>query len=112
MKVYCGDKEILNQVRIADTFKLRTMGLMFRPSMGDMDGLLLEPCNSIHTFFMKFSIDVVFLNNKNKVIRIFRELPPWRITRMYFSATKVLEMDAGKLDPAVEEGLTLDFKDV
>lgn len=112
MKVYCGEKEILGNVKTADTFNLRAMGLMFKPSMGEMDGLLIEPCNSIHTFFMKFSIDVVFLNRHNKIIRIFRDMPPWRMTRMYFSATKVLEMQAGKLHPNLEEGQTLDFKDV
>jgi uncharacterized membrane protein (UPF0127 family) len=112
MKVFYKEEEILNNVKAADTFSLRTMGLMFRESMGEMDGLVLEPCNSIHTFFMKFSIDVVFLNSKNKVIKIFRELPPWRITRMYFSASKVLEMEAGKLSSDLTEGETLDFRDV
>lgn len=112
MKVIYKEKEILNNVKYADTFSLRTMGLMFKDSMGEMDGLVLKPCNSIHTFFMKFSIDVVFLNSKNKVIKIFRELPPWRITRVYFSATKVLEMEAGKLSSDLSEGETLEFRDV
>lgn len=112
MRVLFQEKEILKNVKLADTFSLRTMGLMFKESMGEMDGLVLKPCNSIHTFFMKFSIDVVFLDSTNKIIKIFRELPPWRITRPYFKATKVLEMEAGRLSSELLEGQILEFKDV
>lgn len=112
MKVFYKEKEILNKVRTADTFNLRAMGLMFKQSMGEMDGLLLQPCNSIHTFFMKFNIDVVFMNRHNEIIKIFRNMPPWRMTRMYFTSSKVLEMDGGKLPAEVSEGETLDIEDV
>ncbi|MBF0298786.1 MAG: DUF192 domain-containing protein [Oligoflexia bacterium] len=59
------------------------------------DGLLIESCNSIHTCFMRFNIDVLFLNKENEIVSIIRNMKPWRITWMYFKAKKVLELNAG-----------------
>jgi uncharacterized membrane protein (UPF0127 family) len=58
---------------------------------------LITSCNSIHTFFMLMPIDVLFLNNEDKVVKIIRNLRPWRMTGIYFKATKVLEMKVGTI---------------
>lgn len=91
------DLVISKNMKVADSFLDRLIGLMFKSSMGDKDSLLIKKCNSIHTFFMKYSIDVVFLNKEYLVVKAFYDVKPWRMTRMVFGATQVLEMRAGDL---------------
>jgi uncharacterized membrane protein (UPF0127 family) len=57
--------------------------------------LFIEPCSSIHTFFMRCSIDVLFLSSTNEVLATYCPMPPWRMTRWVAGARKVLELDAG-----------------
>lgn len=91
-------------VRQADNFVTRLLGYMFssRPTMDD--GILFDPGKSIHTFFMFFSLDVVFMKKDGTVIKIFRNLRPWRMTWIYPSAQFALELPAGKLPLTVKEG--------
>ena len=98
------DWEIAKDVVLADTFLSRARGLMFRKEMDGFDGMLITPCNSIHTFGMSFAIDVVFLNNKYEVIKVFEKLKPYRMTRPYFSATQVLELKSGTLNGRLNKG--------
>lgn len=85
------------RVSIADTPSSRMKGLLGHTSLAPGEGLLIDPCNSIHTFFMKFTIDVIFLGRDGKVVRALHSVPPWRLTRMYFRANRVLELPAGTL---------------
>jgi uncharacterized membrane protein (UPF0127 family) len=110
LKVKKGEEVVAEKVGLADTFRLRLLGLMFSKDLGDRDGLLIEPCNSIHTFFMNYKIDVVFLNRDNKVVKVFKNLKPWRMTRMYFSASKVLEMMGGSLMTELNPGDQLEIE--
>jgi uncharacterized protein len=69
------------------------LGLMFKDEEEvAVDGLYLRPCNSIHTFFCKFPLDVYFLNSESRVIRIIKGMKPWRMTRLYFLASAVIEI--------------------
>ena len=88
----------------------RILGLMFKKSLPKNRGLLLIPCNSIHTFFMRFPIDVIFLNKHNTIVGIYRNLKPWRITKIFFTAKKVLELPANSIpaDVILEEKLILE----
>lgn len=86
-----------DRVELADTFFSRLQGLLGRSGLAKGEGLIIEPCNSIHTFFMGFGIDVVFLDREQKVVAIYPELPPWRLTRMVLKATSVIEFPAGTL---------------
>ena len=97
-------KIIAAQMKIADSFFDRLIGLMFRSKMQGFDGLLITPCNSIHTCFMKYKIDVVFLNKDYEVIKIKRQMKPWRLTPMYFRATQVLELNGDTLPKNIKEG--------
>ncbi|MBF0359812.1 MAG: DUF192 domain-containing protein [Oligoflexia bacterium] len=56
------------------------------------DGLLIESCTSIHTCFMQFNIDVLFLDKNNTIIKIIKNMSPWRISWFYFRARRVLEL--------------------
>ena len=90
-------KEIKFSIEIAESFERRLIGLMFQKGLDENTGLLITRCNSIHTFFMRFPIDVIFLNEKYEIIKIIENLKPWRFTRMYFKATQVLEINGGEL---------------
>lgn len=106
------DRVIASNVKLADTFMSRLIGLMFVKEMKGMDALLLVPGNSIHNCFVRFAIDVVFLDKENKIVKIIRGFKPWRFTRIYFSANKVLEMAAGTLISEIEEGDKLEVRGV
>ena len=78
---------------LADGFFERAQGLMFSdiiPHQGD--GMLIKPCNSIHTFFMNYDLHIIFMDSKNKVIKVIKNMKPWRMTRMYFTSHQVLEL--------------------
>lgn len=104
--VKCANKniELGNKVVRATSFLERLKGLMFEESLKDNDGMIIYHCNSIHTFFMKFSLDLVFLSKENIVIKIIRNFGPWKFTRMYLKADKVLEMKAHSLSSELIEG--------
>jgi uncharacterized membrane protein (UPF0127 family) len=78
----------------------QSRGLLGRARLGCDEGMLfargrLEPFMWMHMFFMKFAIDVVFLDSYSRVVRITRELKPWRVSPIVFSARKALELSAG-----------------
>ena len=79
---------------VADNFWRRFLGLMGRSGIGPDEGLLLVGSPSIHTSFMKFPIDVLFLDRKKKVLKIRREMKQWRMAAC-FRAHSVLELPAG-----------------
>ncbi len=97
---------------MADTFFSRLIGLMFSKSLGDRDGLLFSPANSIHTFFMNYPIDVIFLDNKNRIVKIYRHLKPWRMTRLVWEASQALELKSGTICEEVQEGDLLEVLNV
>jgi uncharacterized membrane protein (UPF0127 family) len=98
---------ICSNLKLADSIDERMLGLMFKEEMPNCDGLLISPCNSIHTFFMKMSIDVVFLTKDYEVVKVFYNLKPWRMTSIYFKSRHVLEMKAGTLIPNLQVGESL-----
>ncbi len=76
----------------------RMKGLLGRDGLEEGEGIQIDPCNSIHTFFMRFPIDVLFLDRDGIVIRAFAAIPPWRLTRIYGRARSVIELPAGTLE--------------
>lgn len=105
MKMSTKDNiQIAGEVIEAGSMAHKMKGLMFLDKMEGFDGLLFTRAYSIHTFFMKFPIDVLFLNKNKKIIKIIRNLKPWRMTLMYFNAYQTLELMGGTLDERVKEG--------
>ena len=89
----------------------RMRGLLGRTELRAGDALAIEPCTSIHTFFMAFAIDAAFLYRNGKVIRAIPALRPFRLTRFYPSATQVVELPAGTLARTeTREGDSLSFE--
>jgi uncharacterized membrane protein (UPF0127 family) len=86
------DGEVLASLEVAATHRERGRGLLGRTGI---DGaLLLRPARSVHTFGMRFPIDVAFLDRDLVVLRTVR-MPPWRMTRFEPHATAALEAEAG-----------------
>jgi uncharacterized membrane protein (UPF0127 family) len=77
--------------------RARLRGLLGRDGLPEGAALVIEPCTSIHTFFMRFSIDAAFVNKAGRVVRAIAEIKPWRATRIYPSAALVVELPAGTL---------------
>lgn len=86
------------EVIIADNFLLRLRGLMGQKRLPKATGLLLSPCNSVHMCFMRFAIDVVYLDKEYKIIKIVKNLRPWSGISMCSPAWATLEMTAGEAD--------------
>ena len=80
----------------------RMRGLLGRKSLAPDEGILLRPAGSVHTAFMRFAIDVVFVDREGEVLRIAEALPPWR-TASARGAKAVIELAAGA---AAAAGLT------
>ncbi len=101
---------IAQHVRVANSFRSRLIGLMGHRTFGMYDGLLLFPCNSIHTCFMHFSIDVIFLDRDKLVLDVRIDLPPWRVTHVVPRSYYVLELPAHTLSSIhVEAGDHLEW---
>ncbi|MDP9261141.1 MAG: DUF192 domain-containing protein [Actinomycetota bacterium] len=80
---------------VADSPLPRMRGLLGRRNLGSDEGVLLRPAGSIHTFFMRFPIDVVFLDRDGRVLRVAESVRPWR-TAAARGARAVLELRAGE----------------
>ena len=110
-------KTVVAQLRIADGFWSRLVGLQFRRDLPSDAGLLLVPCNSVHTCFVRFPVDVVFLDDRGCVLAVRRNLRPWRLAFGPCKTHAVLEMTTGatgvepgealRLEPADESDSTL-----
>jgi len=85
---------LCNRCRVADRPLARMRGLLGRRYMGAGEGLLLRPAGAIHTAFMNFAIDAVFLDSGDVVLSIAHELGPWRAASKRGART-VLELSAG-----------------
>ncbi len=84
---------IVERVVIASSYWARFWGLMGRRTLGGDEGLLIEPCSSIHTMFMRFAIDVIFLDKERRVVKV-ATVPPFRAA-LGRGAHAVLEVPAG-----------------
>lgn len=83
---------------IADTFFKRFLGLSFRKNLQPRHALWLMPCNSVHMCFMRFSIDVIYLDADNRIKKIVTNLKPWIGLSICIGAKSVLEMSAGEAE--------------
>ena len=80
---------------LAETWFTRLRGLLGRKGLAEGEGLLLRPASSIHTAFMRFTIDAVFIDRENRIVKVASELRPWRMAACRGSRA-VLELSAGE----------------
>ena len=86
-----------SDVRLADTPRARRTGLLAHDKLKTGEGLWIYPTQAIHTFGMRFPIDVVFIDRRMRVKRIYQGLAPFRLTTLVWSAQSVLELPSGSL---------------
>lgn len=88
---------VAGRVVVADTFRSRLLGLLARPPLQPGEGLLIRPCKSVHTWGMKYPIDVAFIDRDWRVVQAVHALVPWRGTSFFRRAEMALELPAGTL---------------
>lgn len=88
--------ELAHSVEVADTASRRSKGLLGRKGLEPGTALWIVPCESVHTFFMQFSLDLVYLDKQKRIVKIRRNIPPWRMS-LCLRAHSVLEFPAGAL---------------
>lgn len=86
---------LVEHVQVARTYWERLIGLMGRKTMARDEGLIINPCSSVHTHWMRFPIDVVYVNQEDVVVGIDQNLLPWRLGRFYKGARYVIELNGG-----------------
>ena len=87
----------------------RNSGLLGRRAFQPGAALVLAPCNAVHTFFMKFPIDIVFATRDGRVLKVSRGVPAWRMA-MSIRAFAVIELPGGTIDSCeiqVDDVLTI-----
>ena len=96
-------------LEVADTGAKRNKGLLGRKGLAAGEGLWIIPCESVHTFFMQFPIDLVYLDRKNRIRKVCDSVPAWRLSAC-FSAHSILELPAGTIrDTQTQAGDMLEF---
>ncbi len=102
---------VARNAKIAATFWTRLKGLLGKTHLPPTDGLLLKKCGSIHTFFMKFPIDVAYLDKNMVVAAIYPAVRPWRTLPGARGGVHTLEMAAGAFSLAgLEVGHRLEVR--
>ncbi len=92
------DTVIADRARVASSLGDRMVGLLATPQVLPGEGLLIERTSSIHMFFMRYPIDVVFFDKNGRVTKLVHQLKPWRIVPWAPGARDCLELRAGALD--------------
>lgn len=87
--------QIADKGKLANSFKARLIGLMNRTSLEDGEALVITRCNSIHMFFMKFAIDVIFTDKDNKVVGLVENIKPYRLSPIFFQSRCAIEAPTG-----------------
>jgi uncharacterized protein len=88
---------LADSAEVADTSAKRRTGLLKHDGLAPGQGLWIVPCESVHSFFMKFAIDLVYLDRKHKVRKMRHSMAPWRMS-ICLSAHSILELPAGVLE--------------
>jgi uncharacterized membrane protein (UPF0127 family) len=100
---------LATRLEVADTGPKRNKGLLGRNGLETGGGLWITPCESVHTFFMRFPIDLVYLDRRNRVRKVRSAVGPWRVSAC-LSAHSILELPAGVvLTTQTQKGDILEF---
>lgn len=87
---------LATSMEVANTGSRRSKGLLGRESLSGGEGLWICPCEAVHTFWMQFPIDLVYLDRKHRVRKLVSAVPPWQLSAC-LSAHSVLELPSGTI---------------
>ncbi len=91
------NKTLANSLLVADTFCSSLLGLMGRRQLPVGEGLWIIPCQSVHSMWMRFPIDVIFLSDERAIIHMVENMRPFRITKYVSNARSVIELPANTI---------------
>lgn len=97
IKISVNGTLLAERIKLADTYWLRLKGLLGKRGLESGEGLLLQPCNQIHTWFMAFPIDVLYLDREGRILSITQEMLPGRVGPLVRGCRQVLELPAGSI---------------
>lgn len=102
MKVFNKTKNtaLASTAVLADTFFSRMIGLLNRNSLPEGEALIITRCQSIHMFFMRFAIDVIFVDRDNRVAGIVERIKPFHLSPVFFNSSYAIELNAGAVATA------------
>jgi hypothetical protein len=104
-----GGSVLATHLEVAGSGSTRRKGLLGRDGLAQGEGLWIVPCESVHTFFMRFPIDLIYLDRENRVRKVRNAVGAWRLSAC-FSAHSVLELPAGVIRAtATQRGDVLEF---
>ena len=93
----------------ARTLLKRLKGFMFDKKIDPSQGLWIKKCKSVHTCFMNFNIDLIFINKEKKIVGLVENLHPWKLSPFYWKADSVIEMPKNTINKyQLEVGEQLD----
>ena len=96
---------VASEVRLADNFVTRFFGLMGKTGLPEGHGLWITPCNQIHSCFMRFPFDAIFMDKDGNVLHCVESMKAWRLSKLVMKGKVVLELPAGTIQSAqVTEG--------
>ncbi len=89
---------LIENLELAESFFARGKGLLGRKSLESKSALWIKPCNNIHTFFMNFAIDCIFVNKKMEIVKVASNVKPYKIIGPFWKASSVIETAAGSAE--------------
>ena len=92
------NKSLAQKACIADTAVSRLIGLLNRSGLNSDEALIITQCRSIHMFFMRFAIDVIFVNKHDIVVGLVKNIRPFRMSPYFFRASYAIELPPGTID--------------
>ena len=103
-------KIIADNLEMKDTFLGRLIGLLATKNLKAGQGIILKPCTQIHTCFMRFAIDVVFISKDFKVLKVIKNMRAWKFSPIVLKSIYTLEVAAGEIKD-LKEGDQVKFTD-
>ena len=99
MKIFNETRKTLlaDEVRVAETFTARLVGLLNRDSFDGKQALVIPSCRGIHMFFMRFPIDVIFIGEDKKVAGLVKNIKPFQVSPVFWKAASAIELPAGTI---------------
>jgi len=102
---------LADAAEVADTSEKRRTGLLKHDHLDPGQGLWIVPCESVHSFFMKFAIDLIYLDRNKKVRKVRHRMVPWRLSAC-LTAHSILELPAGVVAASgTQKGDQLEIED-
>ncbi len=100
---------LATNLEIAGSGARRSKGLLGRKGLAPGEGMWIVPCEAVHTFFMRFPLDLVYLDRKHQVKKVRSNVPPWRLSACLV-AHSIIELPAGTIrDTQTQPGDILEF---